>query len=153
MRIIYIHHAERDFSNSNDDLGQFDDITLDGIKDAELLSSKIDKLNVTKIISSPYKRCKHTAEILNKSLNVDIIYEDRFNEFKKGETKEEFLKRNIDAIEDIINECNDSDNIICVTSGVNLTAFICYYYKINYDNSTPLVQAFGLSPVIFEYKK
>lgn len=153
MKLIYVHHAERDFSNLNDDLRQFDDITLDGIKDAELLSSKIDKLNVTKIISSPYKRCKHTAEILNKNLNVDIIYEDRFNEFKKGETKEEFLKRNIDAIEDIINECNDSDNIICVTSGVNLTAFICHYYKINYDNSTSLVQAFGISPVIFEYKK
>ena len=153
MKLIYVHHAERDFSNLNDDLRQFDDITFDGIKDAEFLSSKIDKLNVTKIISSPYKRCKHTAEILNKNLNIDIICEDRFNEFKKCETKEEFLKRNIDAIEDIINECNDSDNIICVTSGVNLTAFICHYYKINYDNKTPLVQAFSTSPVIFEYKK
>ena len=143
MKIIYVHHAERDFSNLNDiNLRQLDDITLDGVKDADLLSSKIAKLNVTKIITSSYLRCKHTAEILNKNLSVDIIYEDRFNEFKKGET-----------IEDIINEYNDSDNIICVTSGVNLTAFICHYYKINYDNKTPLVQAFSTSPVIFEYKK
>ena len=150
MKIIYVHHAERDFNDIN--LRQLDDITLDGVKDADLLSSKIAKLNVTKIITSSYLRCKHTAEILNKNLSVDIIYEDRFNEFKKGETIEEFLKRNIDAIEDIINAYNDSDNIICVTSGVNLTAFICHYYNINYDNKTPLVQAFSTSPVIFEYK-
>ena len=80
MKIIYVHHAERDFSNLNDiNLRQLDDITLDGVKDADLLSSKIAKLNVTKIITSSYLRCKHTAEILNKNLSVDIIYEDRFN--------------------------------------------------------------------------
>ena len=89
MKIIYVHHAERNFNNFNDiNLRQLDDITLDGVKDAEFLSSKIEKLNVKKIITSPYLRCKHTAEILNKNLSVDIIYEDRFNEFKKGESKE-----------------------------------------------------------------
>lgn len=37
------------------------------------------------IIISTYKRCKHTAEIINKYLNVPIIEDSRFNECNSGE--------------------------------------------------------------------
>ena len=108
---------------------------------------------------------KAIGELFNTTRNnITMHINDIYNAFEMDEnsTSKKFLlvqnegnrevKRNIDAIEDIINEYNDSDNIICVTSGVNLTAFICHYYNINYDNKTPLVQAFSTSPVIFEYK-
>ena len=154
MKIIYVHHAERNLSYSKDlNLRNKDDITLDGIKEAMLLAKKLKKINVTSIITSPYLRCRHTAEILNEGLNVNIIDDDRFNEFKMGETVGEFLKRNMEAINDIVTNYNDSDTIICVTSGVNITAFICYFYGIDVNDSTKLSQAASISPIIFEYKK
>ena len=74
MKIIYVHHAERNLSYSKDlNLRNKDDITLDGIKEAMLLAKKLKKINVTSIITSPYLRCRHTAEILNEGLNVNII--------------------------------------------------------------------------------
>ena len=155
MKILYMHHAERNIElNHNDpDLRQLEDITLDGIKEAEMLAEKIKYRKITCIITSPYLRCTHTAEIINKNLNIEIIYDDRLNEFKRGESKSEFLKRNISALDDIVKKYDNDSEVIVITSGVNLTAFICYFYKINPTNDTPFVQAGAISPIFFEYNK
>ena len=39
---------------------------------------------------------------------------------------EDLLKRNMEAIDYIVNKYNEEDNIICITSGVNFSAFVCY---------------------------
>ena len=85
MKIIYVHHAERDYSNKDID-PQEQDITMDGITEAEILAKKIHLLGVTKIYSSEYIRCVHTAEILNKNLGLEIIIEKRFNEKENFKT-------------------------------------------------------------------
>ena len=63
------------------------------------------------------------------------------------------LKRNIEAIDDIVNKYPNDSVIICVTSGVNISAFICYTYKITPSNDVPWSQAADLSLVIFNIKK
>ena len=65
----------------------------------------------------------------------------------------EALKLNMQAIDDIVKKYEEDDTIICVTSGVNISAFICYFYKIEPNNNIPYTQACGISPVIFNYKK
>ena len=48
---------------------------------------------------------------------------------------------------------NDDEVILCVTSGVNISAFICYIYNIVPSNDVPWSQAYDISPVIFNIKK
>ena len=48
MKIIYCHHAERDV-NPNTRRTQNDDITENGIKDAELVSELLQKEKITAI--------------------------------------------------------------------------------------------------------
>lgn len=147
MQIIYVHHADRNRNNKVD--RQMQDITENGIADANLLAEKLQKVNITAIYTSPYLRCKHTANIVNKYQNVEIIDEPRFNEMHLGETWREFSLRNMEAIDDIIKKHNDNDLIICVSSGVNLSAFIYYFNNINPTNDSPRMQAITTSPVLF----
>ena len=71
MKILYVHHAERDRLNKNVER-QLQDITESGIIEAELLAEIIKNFNITAIYTSPYLRCTHTAEIINKYNKVPI---------------------------------------------------------------------------------
>lgn len=148
MQILYVHHAERDRFNKTVDR-QLQDITENGIKEAQLLAEKLKQVNITAIYTSPYLRCVHTAEIINKYNNAPIYEEDRFNEMKNSETWKEFQIRHIEALDDIINKHNEEDFIICVSSGVNLSAFIYYFTKQEPSNDNPWIQALTTSPVLF----
>ena len=99
MQILYVHHADRDRSNKNIDR-QLQDITENGIQDANLLAEKLKELNVniTTIYTSQYLRCKHTTEIINKYHNAPVIEEPRFNEMNNAETWKEFSLRNMEGI-------------------------------------------------------
>ena len=149
MNVIYMHHAERNRTNTVSELKQFDDITEDGIKEASYIREKFKNRNIKAIITSPYLRCKHTAEIINEYHNAPIISDERFNELKKGEEWGSFLERNMNALNDIVNKYDDNDTIICITSGVNITAFMCYFYGVKPTNDIPWSQACNISPIIF----
>ena len=155
MKIIYMHHAERkiEASHFNPETRQLDDITDVGIKEAELLSKRLKNSNIIAVVTSPYLRCTHTADIINKYHNVPIIEDDRFNEMKNGETWKEFLQRNMEAIDNIVNTYNDDDTIICISSGVNISAFICYFYNIEPSGEVPWCQAVDISPINFTIGK
>jgi len=154
MKIIYVHHAERDIDKNVE--WQEHDITDNGVKQAEMLAEIINEdLNIKAIYTSPFKRCLKTAQIINKNINVEIIKEERFNEwnYDKTEAQSEFLKRNIEAINDICSKYNDDDAVICVSSGVNITAFILKCYGIMPTDDVPISQAVLCSPVVFNIKK
>lgn len=157
MRIIYVHHAERNIGPNHHDpiLKQEEDITENGIKEAALVSEKFkgNPQNIKAIFSSTYRRCHHTAEILNQYLNVPIIEEERFNEMTSNEKWSVFLKRNMKAIDNIVKKYDKDDSIICITSGVNLSAFICYFYNIRPSEKTPWTQAFNMTPINFKVNK
>lgn len=148
MRIIYVHHAERDRNNKNVPR-QEQDITEDGIAEARLLSKKMGFVNPTAIYTSPYLRCVHTSEILNEGVEVPIIKDERLNEYKASETFKEFLERNMECIDDIINKHGEDDTVLCVTSGVNLSAFMCYFNGREAHNDSPICQGLTISPVLF----
>ena len=151
MKIIYMHHAERNIgeNHNNPELRQLEDITELGIQEAEILAKRLKNQNITAIVTSPYLRCKHTAEIINKYHNCPIIEDERFNEMNLGEEWQSLLKRNMNAIDDIANSYKDEDTIICITSGVNFSAFVCYFYNIEPTNDVPWSQAGDISPIIF----
>ena len=148
MQILYVHHAERDRSNKTIDR-QLQDITKNGVIESELLSEKLKQINITAIYTSPYLRCKHTANIINQYNNAPIYEEKRFNELKNGETWKEFQTRHFQALDEIIQKHDENDFIICVSSGVNLSAFIYYFTNQEPSNDNPWIQALTISPVLF----
>ena len=151
MKLIYMHHAERDRSKMRD--RQLQDITDRGIKEAELIAEKLgERYNVKAIYTSPYLRCVHTSEVVNKHINAPIIEDSRLNEYDESESWKSFLNRNMDLLKELDEKYGIDDTVICMTSGVNLSAFICYFYGIEASDKTPMSQAFNISPVIFVSK-
>ena len=167
MKIIYVHHALREKGNPP---SQDDKIQPLGIKDAEIVAElfKIlsEKTNLRAIYTSPYYRCAKTAEIINKHTQVPVYNEPRFNEFNnvfeliegdktiiKTETWLDCQLRIRDAIKDIVDKYDDNDTVICVTSGVNITAFIGLAYKIPASENLPFPEVPSCSPIGFEIDK
>ena len=169
MKIIYIHHALRAVGNPPT---QEDGILPLGIKDAETtaellkIMSENSKSKLKAIYTSPFYRCKKTAEIINKHINLPIYEEPRFNEFKKvfeviqgdksitkTETWSGCQTRIRNAIKDIVDKYDNNDTVICVTSGVNITAFIGLAYKIPVSENMPFPWVPSCSPIGFEIDK
>ena len=151
MKIIYMHHAERKSSGRGSDpaLWQMEDLTEIGVQEAQLLAQRLKGQKITAIVTSPYLRCRHTAQILNQHLQVPIIEDSRLNEWQPGEGRKALLERNMAAIDDLVRSYQPDDTIICITSGVNVTAFICNFYGIEPTDDVPVCQAADISPLIF----
>ena len=147
MKIIYIHHADRNRDKSIP--RQEQDITSDGIKEAKLIGKKLSQLKIKAIYSSPYKRCIHTAQIINENIQVPIIEKDFLNEMQTSETWKELQIRTSNGLEDIIKNNENDDIVICITSGVNLSGFIYYFTKKEQNNNNPIIQAVMCSPILF----
>ena len=156
MKIVYIHHGQRLKGNPST---QEDDLTALGYQDCELVADLLNdskiKNNIKAIYTSPYFRCRKSADIINKYLNTDIIEDERLNEYtgKENETWLQAQKRLLDCIDNIIEKYNENDVVICVTSGVNIAAFICKAFNITPTDSTPFLAVPSCSPIMFDYKK
>ena len=169
MRIIYVHHALRDTGNPPT---QNDGLKLLGIKDAEVVADILEEMgrycNFKAIYTSPYFRCAKTAELINKKINVPIFEDARFNEFNSvfkkvngekldvnGETWLDCQLRIREAIKEIVEKYDNDkkDTVICVTSGVNITAFIGVAFKIKPSDDLPFPLVPSCSPICFDIDK
>lgn len=150
MKIIYCHHGEREI-DPRKSRSQNDNLTENGMKDAELVSELFQNQKITAIYTSNFYRCKKTAQIINRTLNAPIFEEPRFNEVGsiEGEDWKAYLQRNISALTDIQNKYNDDDTIICVTSGLNLSAFVCWNMGAKPTKDFTFVEAYTCAPVAF----
>lgn len=97
MKILITRHGQTDWNILGKIQGQTDIKLNDtGRKQAKDTSVNIQNENIDLIITSPLKRAKETAEIINKNFNVPIIEDSRLMEryFGKSEglTKEERSK-------------------------------------------------------------
>ena len=156
MKIIYVHHGNRKVINETPT--ENDDLTEIGYKDCELVAELLNnpkiKENVKAIYTSPVFRCQKTAEIINKGLNVPIFEDSRLKEFKRmWEDWIDLQTRVQDCIDEIVSKYDDNDIVICVTSGVNVCAFINKAYGIKPSSDAPILGLSNCCPIIFNYKK
>lgn len=81
--------------------------------------------------------------------------DSRLDEFGtvKDETYSDMLKRTAGVIDDITNKFEDTDSVICVSSGINVSAFICRSFNLAINENIPKIGIPSLSPLIFEIKK
>lgn len=83
--IYFVRHGETDYNIEGKVQGQLDiPLNENGIKQANELSNELKNYKIDIIFSSPLKRAKQTAEIINKNHNVNIVYEDDLKEFFAG---------------------------------------------------------------------
>lgn len=151
MKIIYCHHAERAVDKRKS-RSQEDDITDNGFKDAQLVAEMLAGQKIDAIYTSNFYRCRKTAQIINSQIGAPIYEEERFNEVgsvEKGEDWKGCLTRNIDALNNIMLKYNDDATILCVTGGVNLSAFVCWNLGLKPTNEMPFMGATNIAPIMF----
>ena len=156
MKIIYCHHALRQIKGKPT---QEDDITLLGEEDAKLVSQIFalgsKKENFKAIYTSNFFRCEKTANIINDKLNLPIIFDSRLNEFGSVENENwlDLQNRVREVLKEIVFKYNDDDTVICVTSGVNIVAFMSVIFGLKPDEKAPFVGVPSCSPMIFKITK
>ena len=150
MKIIYCHHAERAVDKRKA-RSQEDDITDNGFKDAQLVAEMLSNQKITAIYTSNFYRCKKTAQIINTKIEAPIFEEERFNEVGsvEGEDWKDCLTRNIDALNEIMLKYNDDATILCVASGINLSAFVCWNLGLKPTRDIPFMGATNCAPIVF----
>lgn len=115
MKIFITRHGQTEW-NALGRLQGRKDIELNeaGRKQAVTTSEKIKNEKIDIIITSPLKRARETAEIINKQFNVEIIADDRLIERCYGDfegiTKPELKEKKIQYPE-IDDACNYLKNI------------------------------------------
>lgn len=85
LELILVRHGETNSNKKGTYLGWTDiDLNAEGIRQAYLTKEKLKGIKVNKIFSSPLKRAKKTAQIVNENYNLEIIYSDCLNERNFG---------------------------------------------------------------------
>ncbi|MES2215771.1 MAG: histidine phosphatase family protein [Patescibacteria group bacterium] len=84
MKVYLIRHGQTELNKKHLINGQLEDnLTPEGIEQAELAKSLIPK-TVKHIYSSPLRRAKDTALILNSELNAELSFHDELKEVNFG---------------------------------------------------------------------
>ena len=157
MTIVYfVRHAEPDY-NIHDDY--FRPLTDKGLKDRIKVTNFLIDKNIDVILSSPYIRAVETVKDFAKNSGltietvedfkerkIDSVWIDDFNSFSKrqwsdfnykltdGESLKEVQKRNIKALEEVL-EKYKGKNIVIGSHGTALSTIINYYdSSFNYDS-------------------
>lgn len=151
--IYVVRHGETDWNKFHKVMGRVDiPLNETGKDQARITSEKLKDYKIDLIISSPLKRAKETANIINETKNIEIKYDDRLKErdfgefegvdynegydpylwdyyenkkYQKAEQMQEFFER----IYNLLNELDNNKNILLVTHGGVSAAINCYFKK------------------------
>lgn len=86
MQILLTRHGQTEWNVLKKVQGKVDiELNATGIKQAEETALKLKNTAIDIIISSPLKRARQTAEIINKETNLPIIIDERISERDFGE--------------------------------------------------------------------
>ena len=80
MKLYFVRHGQTQYNKEGRATGRVDDSLIEeGMKEAENTAKELPK-DFDVIYSSDLIRCKQTTEILNKKLNLPVIYDSRLRE-------------------------------------------------------------------------
>ena len=183
ITLILARHGETDWNKNGLLQGSSDFAKLNNVgkKQAKALGKALLSLNVDIIYSSPLKRASETAEIINKILKKEIVFDDalkerdwgdwegrdaaveflrlekmdirtRFNFMPpNGESWKEFEIRLIKSVEKIVENNNDK-RVLIVTHGGSIRALVPVIKKVPREQTLHLKFA-NTSISIFKLNK
>ena len=157
MSILITRHGQTDWNVEHKVQGKADiDLNETGREQAKETSKKLSSEKIDLIICSPLKRAKQTADAINNSRDIQIIYDDRISErdfgelegkrqedfdfkgfwsyqrnikYEKAENIRDFFNR-IYAFLDDINCMYPGKNILLVSHGGVSIPVNCYFNEI-----------------------
>ncbi|MCI8411819.1 MAG: histidine phosphatase family protein [Clostridia bacterium] len=157
MVVLMTRHGQTDWNVERKVQGKADiELNEKGIEQAKITSEKLKDEKIDIIISSPLKRAKQTAEIINEKLNCPIIYEEGISErdfgefegkrrdefdfegfwsykknfkYDKAENIREFFNRIYSTLDNIKEKYKDKNVLIVSHGGVSIPVN-CYFNGI-----------------------
>lgn len=95
MKVKFVRHGETDLNNPVRKMQGISnyDLNINGIRQAEITRDKLANEEFDIIISSPLKRARHTAEIINEVKNIPLIFDDRLIERNYGKLEGEVFNK------------------------------------------------------------
>jgi len=149
-RIYFTRHGETEWNKQKRFQGNKNSaLTEKGILAAELLSSRIEEIELDCIISSPLMRAYHTAEIVRGNKNIEIIKYDGFKEINLGDFEGMKYDEIMENCSDVLNKIEDDPFNNCYPNGENLLEFYKRVEKsfkeimIKYKHKNTLIVAHG----------
>lgn len=146
--VYFVRHAEPNYENHNDINRE---LTWKGKEDRKLVTAFFSDKRVDAILSSPYKRAIQTVEHLADSLGVKVTlvadfrerkvdsgwienfdgfaakqWEDFTYKMSDGESLQEVQRRNIRALNDILEEYK-GQTLVIGSHGTALSTIVNYY--------------------------
>lgn len=153
--IYFVRHGETDWNLSKIIQGKQDICLNDkGREQARIIKKELDDEPIDLIIASPLKRAKETAEIINETRNLPIIYDERLEErcfgeyegkklevvdttdfwnyykdatYEGAENIQEFFDRVYSFLDEILEKYEDKNVLIVSHGGVNIP--VCCYFN------------------------
>ena len=157
MQILLTRHGQTEWNVLKKVQGKVDiELNATGIKQAEETALKLKNTAIDIIISSPLKRARQTAEIINKETNLPIIIDERIserdfgefegmstmdfdfnafwsykqnNKYNKAENIRVFFKRVYDFLDDIKSKSRYDTGVEVSTADSILTLSTCDYSR------------------------
>ncbi|MGB4439334.1 MAG: histidine phosphatase family protein [Sedimentibacter sp.] len=123
-KIYFTRHGETEWNKQKRFQGSKNSaLTEKGILAAELLSSRIEEIELDCIISSPLMRAYHTAEIVRGNKNIEIIKHDGFKEINLGDFEGMRYDEIMENCGDVLNKIEDDPFNNRYPNGENLFEF------------------------------
>ena len=166
MRFYIIRHGQTNWNKKGKIQGKTDiELNEEGIEQAKEVRKILEKYPIDVIVSSPLKRARKTAEIINKETNLHIIIDERIseryfgefegmstmdfdfnafwsykqnNKYNKAENIRVFFKRVYDFLDDIKEKYKGKKILIVSHGGISIP-IKCYFNGIpDIDTLLPL---------------
>ena len=159
MEIFVVRHGQTEWNALEKMQGQTDiELNEIGREQAQITGEQIKNENIDLIITSPLKRAKETAEIINKNFNAPIIEDKRLMERGYGElegktrTERKMLKEISDEIDEFwnYNKNLDTYNVEKIQQFCNRVYEILDEIKEKYQNKKILIVTHGGTSVIIK---
>ena len=94
MNLFLLRHGETEYTKLKRIQGQSNvSLNDEGIKMAQKIAESIQNFKITHIYCSTLKRASQTADIVNSSLKIKIIYDPRINERDYGVWEHNFWSK------------------------------------------------------------
>ena len=146
MRFIFVRHGKTHFNEINLTQGWCDSpLSKVGIRQVESISKQLEQYQIDKAYTSPLGRAVQTSNIILSKKEVEPIYEERFKEVNfgilegistelvrklniespyEGEDIHDVISKHHEALQEIIEDCNEKDTVLIVGHGCSLYGFI-----------------------------
>jgi broad specificity phosphatase PhoE len=150
MHLYILRHGQTDYNLMGKFQGQIDiGLNEKGIEQAKKVAQEFSVIQFNKVFSSPLRRAIQTAEFATET---NIIIDNRITERSFGllegkesiadyeekiveyqiETIENLQQRVYDFLDEILNRCQQNDNILIATHACVARMIECYFSKRNY---------------------